>query len=252
MQEPRNYRITQVGWESVTPGGHKCIIKKVTETRSSGGNEMLIIEFDMHQSDIQPMYFSNLYMSDQKAGKTGDKLKWRGTGYIVTDENTDYGTKNLKAFNTAVEDSNPGFQTVWGDGYCRALENKLVGIVFREEEYTKDDGSLGWSVKPMRYCNFEKAYEQKIPERKNIAQPAIQQAPPQGQWGNVPVNANGYWQPQGQPSTQYGYMQSQQPQFQQQSFQQFQQAAPPNYQAANEGFMQIPPDALNDEGLPFI
>lgn len=240
MKMPQNYKDIQVGWEPVAPGGHRCVIKEVQETVSSTGKEMLIIHFDMHQTDIQPMYYSNLYIADQKAGKTGDKLKWRGTGYLITDENTEYGPRNLKAFNTAVEDSNPGFQIVWGEGYARALKDKLIGVVFREEEYTKDDGSHGWSVKPMRYCNFEKALEQKIPERKDLsvaAQQTYAPAQPQGQWGNVPINARGYWQPAQAPA---------QPQYQQQSFQPAAFAS-----AAQEGFMQIPPDALEDAGLPF-
>lgn len=282
MKEPRNYKETQVGWEPVAPGGHRCVIRKVTETRSQNGNEMIIIEFDMHQTDTQPMYFSNQYISDQKAGRTGDKLRWRGVSYWATDENVEGGTKRLKQFNTAVTDSNPEQELTargwrWNEQdklwrpdwqrYGSCFEGLLVGIVFREEDYTKDDGSSGWTVKPVRYCNFNKAFEQKIPERKTnapAAQPYAQQQP--GQWGNAPVNAQGYWQPQRQPSTQMAYMQQgfaqpQQPQYQQQSFapQQFQQPqyqqqfqqAPPMAQAAQEGFMQIPPDALNDEGLPF-
>lgn len=269
MQEPRGYKDVQVGWDPVKPGGHKCVIRKVTETHSSAGNQMIIIEFDMHKTDIQPNYYMNQYIADQKAGKTGDRLKWRGTEWRVTDERTEYGTKNLKQFNTAVVDSNDQQELLsrgwyWDEKdqlmkpnwqrYGSCFEGLLVGIVFREEEYTKDDGSHGWSVKPMRYCNFEKAFEQKIPDRKEqapSAQPQYQQ-PPQ-QWANVPVNAQGYWQPQGQPSTQMAYMQQSQPQYQQQSFQQYAQpqAQAPYVQAAQEGFMQIPPDALNDEGLPF-
>ncbi len=225
MQMPKNYKDIQIGWEPVTPGGHKCVIQQVTETKSQTDKDMLIIMFDMHQTDTQPMYYTNQYMADKKAGKKGDKLKWRGVGYLVVDENTEYGPRNLKAFNTAVEDSNPGFQTVWGDGYAAALKGKLVGIVFREEEYTKEDHTFGVSVKPMRYCDFNKAFEQKVPERK--AAPAPQGPPSQpGQWGNAPVDAQGHWQ---QPTANT-----------QQTWQ----------QAAQEGFMQIP-DALDYFGLPF-
>ena len=248
MKEPRGYRDISVDWEPLAPGGHRCVIKKIEETKSSNGSDMIIISFDTLADDMQPMYFTNQYMSDKKAGR--DPLRWHGTGYLVTDEKTEYGVRNLKKFNTAVCNSNPGFEIVWGDGYARAMEGKSVGIVFREEEYTKNDGSLGVSVKPMYYCDIAKALDQAVPERKalQVQQPA--QQPPQipKEWANAPVNNNGYWQPQRQPSTQMGFMQSQsQPQFQQQTF----QSQAPMMQAAQEGFMQIAPDALDDEGLPF-
>ena len=241
MEMPSNYAQTQVGWESLAPGGHRCIITKVEETKSQAGNQMLVIYFDTHQTDTQPKFFSNRYLEDRASGKAADQLKWRGVSYWTVDEKIEGGTKRLKQFNTAVEDSNPGFQTVWGAGYCKAMENKLVGIVFREEEYTKGDGSLGVAVKPMRYCNFEKAYEQKVPDRKPVKpqDAPIGYAPAPAGWQNQ-VNAQGYFNPQAQPSTQAAFMRQQaQPQFQQQSWQ----------QAASEGFMQA--DPLDESGLPW-
>lgn len=232
MNKPSKYDTTQIGWEPVAPGGHRCVIKEVQETKSQSGKDMLIISFDMHQTDSQPFYYKNLYLSDQKAGKDA---KWRGTGYLVTDESTEYGTRNLKAFNTAVEDSNPGFQIVWGNGYAAALKDKLIGVVFRLEEYIRDDHTLGTTVKPMRYCNFEKALEQKVPDRKclpgNVPQQGPQGAPPSAWVNGQPVDSNGMWVPPVQ--------QQAPPQYQQQAWN----------QQAQGGFMQA--DNLSDDGLPW-
>lgn len=214
MNKPKTYENIQIGWEPVAPGGHKCVIKKVEETKSKNGLDMLVINFDMHQTDTQPNYFANQYIADQKANR--NPLKWRGVSYWVVDDNVEYGTKNLKAFNTAITDSNEGFEIVWGDGYAKALEGKLVGIVFREEEYTKEDHTVGYATKPMRYCDFNKAFDQAIPKRKEAPAPQGPAVP--GNWANAPVNSSGNYQPQ--------------------------------QQSWSEGFVNVS-DSLDDDGLPW-
>lgn len=265
MNRPKGYNEITLGGEALSPGGHRCAIRQVTETKSQAGNDMLIIEFDTHQTDTQPSYYGSRYLEDQRSGKAEDDLKWRGRSWLVVDENTEYGSKNLKAFNTAMLDSNPdlgvttpegGRDVVWGPGYAAQFAGKLVGIVFRQEEYTKDDGSLGVATKPMRYCDFNKAFEQKIPDRKRLdTRPAQNPSMPPQEWTRQsgtqwPVDSRGYAILPGQPGYQQA-MQQQFPQYQQQSFQYQQPQQPPMAQATNEGFMRIPPDALEDEGLPF-
>lgn len=251
MNMPRGYKEAQVDWQPVTPGGHRCVIREVQEVKSSTGKDMLRISYDMHQSDTQPLYFSSQYVSDQRAGKTGDRLKWKGTSLYYVDSGEDFGTRNLKAFNTAFLDSNPEAgvmdpegkrDVIWGDGYAAQFKNKLIGIIFRQEEYTKDDGTLGVSVKPMRYCSFEKALGQPVPERKRLKeQQPLPPAPP-SDWANFPTSTGTVSRDQLRQATQDGFTP-----YQQQSFGQYQQ--PPMAQAMNEAFMQ--PDPLNDEGLPF-
>lgn len=184
MNRPNGYGKAQVAeWEPMKAGGHKCIIKQVQETKSKNGLSMLIISFDTDKEDIQPGYYTNQYMKDTQAGRDA---KWRGTGYLVTDPGTEYGTANLKRFNTAVEHSNTeqaliakgwnkitdpdtkeeGLEPAWGDRYPGSFKDLKVGIVFRREFYTADDGQSRASMKPFRYCNYDKAFEQKVPEDK--------------------------------------------------------------------------------------
>lgn len=47
----------------------------------------------------------------------------------------------FKAFKTAVEESNPGYR--FDTRAVRALEGKKMGVVLGEEEYRKNDGSVG-------------------------------------------------------------------------------------------------------------
>ena len=199
MQKPSNYdNISTSDYVPVAPGGHKAVIKQVMETASKTGNQMLVISFDFDAADTQPAYFMSQYLVDKAANR--ENLKWRGTQYLMVDDRTDYGPSNLKRFNEAVEKSNPGFQVVWGNGYADCFKGKKVGIVFRQEEYVKQDGNTAMASKPFKFCDFEKALEQNVPAPKMLEK--------------------------GQNSAPYT-------------------------EAANAGFMQVP-DALADEGLPFM
>lgn len=170
MQMPEGYKNVQVGdYVPVSPGGHKCIIQKVEEATSRSGNGMLIVYFDMDESDSQPAYFKAQYQKDKQ--QQGDKAKWRGVYYVTTAG--DFGLTNLKRFTTAVEHSNKGFEVQWdmtpGDGrFVNCLRGRKVGFVFRQEEYLKKDGNVGRSVKPFRACDYGTATAQEAPKLKKL------------------------------------------------------------------------------------
>lgn len=221
MNKPEGFDDIQLG-TALTVGGHKCVIKKVEETRSQSGHEMIVIYYDTDMSDTQPEFFTNKFLKDRESGRDAT---WKGRHWIVTDG--EYGPANLKRFTTAVEDSNPGFAVQWGPTFAGCFTGKKVGIVFRLEEYI-DPGTyeLRASVKSFRFCNYDKAYEQKIPDRKAL---------PQNQ------QAAASWQPPQIPQTSANIQNG----YEQMSF----SAAAPNQAAADEGFMTV--DPLLDEGLPF-
>lgn len=132
MKKPNNYADIPVTGD-FTPfeaGGHLMVIKKVEEAKSKSGLDMLLISLDTTAEDSQPKYFEEQFRNDIRPDK-----KWGCIAYLVVDESTEYGPRNLKTFNTCVEESNLGFQPVWGDGYAACFKNKLVGGVFRMEEY---------------------------------------------------------------------------------------------------------------------
>lgn len=148
MKKPDNYaEITVTG--DFTPfeaGGHLMMIKKVEETKSKSGLDMLMISLDTTAEDSQPKYFEEQFRNDIRPDK-----KWGCIAYLVVDESTDYGPKNLKTFNTCVEESNTGFKIVWGDGYAASFKNKKVGGVFRMEEYFNKKGE---KKKVAKFCWF--------------------------------------------------------------------------------------------------
>lgn len=164
ISKPENYEKIPVGGEAIKAGGHKCRIMQAEESMSQRGSQMLVISFDTTEDDPQPNYYMARWVNDKR---DKDEKKWGGKMYIVTEG--EYGPANLKRFCTAVEDSNEGFSCWKGNSLDLAgLKNKLVGVVFREEEYRLDDGQCRWSCKGTRFCNYEKAFEQKIPDPKPL------------------------------------------------------------------------------------
>ena len=131
MKKPTNYDTTEVTGEftPLKPGGHICKIMQVKETKSKSGLDMLEISLDIAEGE-QKDYYAKAYRSDTRADK-----KWGCVVYLVVDESTDYGVKNLKTFTTSVEKSNVGFQIAWGDNFAKCFANKLVGGVFGREQY---------------------------------------------------------------------------------------------------------------------
>lgn len=133
MQKPNNYDSTKPAgeFEPINLGGHKMVIKQVAEKQSKNGLNMIVVLFDFAEGDEQSGYFMKQFNDDIRPEK-----KWpnAGTNYMIIDESTEYGTRNLKTFITCVEKSNPGFSVQWGDGFCQQFKNKLIGGIFRVEK----------------------------------------------------------------------------------------------------------------------
>lgn len=258
VERPETYDTTEIGgagYTPLTPGGHKCVLMQVQANASTyDGTRRLEIAFDTDQADSQPGFFQKRYLEDRS--------KWRGTHNIGIDSTTQYGVANLKKFCSAVAVSNDPqalaangwaqregkWEPSWGQGFCESFRHLKVGIVFRLKEYEKDNGQAGKTVKPYYFCRYDSAPMEQVPDPdllENKAQSYMQQ---QGQWQGAQANAQGRWQPQGQPSTQMAYMQQQyrqaqpqQPQYQQQSFWQAPQAPQPQpYQQAPQAPPQQP------------
>ena len=66
MIKPRNYENTkaQGDFTPVELGGHKLVIKQVSEKKSKNNKDMIVVLFDFAQDDIQPGYFSKQFADD--------------------------------------------------------------------------------------------------------------------------------------------------------------------------------------------
>lgn len=132
MKQPNNYANTTAAGEftPVELGDHNLVIKQVKEMQSKTGKPMAVVYFDFAPGDKQAGYFAEAFKNDIRPDK-----KWsnQATQYILTEDQDGNCSRNFKGFVTSVENSNPGFQVQWGDGFCDCLKGKLVGGTFGTE-----------------------------------------------------------------------------------------------------------------------
>jgi hypothetical protein len=164
MKKPNNYDSTQASgdYTPLSTGGHHLIIKKVEESQTKTGKDMIVVAFDTAAGDSQPNYFAEQFASDIRPDK-----KWPRTGrqYIVTEDNDGNCSRSFKTFITCVEKSNNGFITQWGDDFATQFKNKRIGGVFGivESEYqgkTTKRTELRW------FCDDAKADTATVPDPK--------------------------------------------------------------------------------------
>ena len=86
----------------------------------------------------------------------------------------------FKSFITAVETSNPGYKFDYNE---QLLKGKLVGIVLQEEEYIKNDGSIGIKLVVQEFRSVEKIKngDFKVKDKKCL----VQETPKQDFMANV-------------------------------------------------------------------
>ena len=166
LKKADNYDEIEVNQE-FTPlelGGHKGIIKKVEEyTSEISGNTSLKVEVDTDKTDKQPNYYQEQFDNDTRSDK-----KWNNgaTKYVSLKEEENC-VRMLKAFITAVENSNPNFTYDWSKD-IKQLDGKKVGLVFGWEEYQDQEGKIKTATKLTQFRSLDKVDEIKIPKVKKL------------------------------------------------------------------------------------
>ena len=162
IKKPKDYENLKNSYESLTPGGHKCVIKSAEEKTDGSGRPILVVYFDTSKDDTQPAYFTNMYLKDTRPDK-----KWSFSGQRTFWEDSEWFESNLSKMTGAIEKSNPDVE-IWKNNELdlKALKGLKIGVVFGIEEYTKEDHSIGTSTKPRFFCGYDDAFEQAIPKRK--------------------------------------------------------------------------------------
>lgn len=158
------------GGPRLVPGGYICKIagarcEKVNT--KNGPAQKFVLAFDIAEGEFAG-YFDSLFKRAKEQNASG--AKWRGTYdcFLLTNE----GATNpfFKGLLTCIDKSNEPFQCVVNGQLNEAnLKGKLIGLLFREEEYIgSSDGKkhtvvkacAARSVQTIREDNFE------IPEPK--------------------------------------------------------------------------------------
>lgn len=157
------------GGPRLMPGGQVCkIVGARTETvnTQNGPKQKFVLAYDIAEGE-----FAGYFDAQFKRAKEQDasKAKWRGTYdcFILTNE----GKTNpfFKGLIACIDKSNEPFQCVVNGQLNEAnFKGKLIGMLFRKEEYMGSDGKkketvkacAARSVQTIREGNFE------IPEPK--------------------------------------------------------------------------------------
>lgn len=185
LNKPADYEAAQAYGEftPIALGGHIMRIMGVEVVKSSTNKDMLKISLDTASDDSQPAYFAEKYRADTRADK-----KWGCVMYQLVYDEQGATNRGFKTFVTSVEESNPGFKVAWGAAFESCLKDKRVGAIFREEEYEKNDGTVGKSTKPFAFRSVEtiKAGVE-IPEPKLLNKPTGG-GMPQSSYGNGGYN----------------------------------------------------------------
>ena len=163
MQKPSNYNETQAQgeWIPVELGGHRMVVKQVSEKKSQSGKDMIVVLFDFAPDDKQPNYFMDSFNNDARQDK-----KWsnQATQYILTEDMDGKCSRQFKTFCTCVENSNPGFECWKNDQFdFTGIKGKKIGGVFGEQMdfYNGEEKKkrvLRW------FCSIDKVADAAIPE----------------------------------------------------------------------------------------
>lgn len=134
MQKPSNYDETKENgaFTPVNLGGHKMVIKQVSEKKNKNGGDMIVVLFDFAQDDAQAGYFMQQFQDDIRPDK-----KWpnQATQYINVNDNEGKCSRDFKTFCTCAEHSNAGFAAWKSDNTFNfeGFKNKKIGGVFGEQ-----------------------------------------------------------------------------------------------------------------------
>ncbi len=120
------------------------------EGRDGNAFEKLEISIDITEGEYKDFY-ANEYRS-----QTQEDKRWKGVIrlYVPTgdgSERDEWTKSRLKAVTDALEDSNAGYHWDWNE---KKLKGKIVGCLFREEEWEFNDRS-GWATRPFKFVSAE-------------------------------------------------------------------------------------------------
>lgn len=118
-------------------GGYVAEVKNVRIEEYSWG-DVLILAIDICEGEYKN-FFKQQYENDDRENK-----KWKGTFRInIPSEKSKYPESDRRKFNNLIysfENSNPNFIFDWDE---QKLKNKIVGVIYRNKQFMKDDGTVG-------------------------------------------------------------------------------------------------------------
>lgn len=154
-----SYEKTQAykDFEQLPKGGYILKIMGADVCENSVG-QYVKISCDIAEGD-----YKDFYSKEYRAQQTEDK-KWH-CNYLLNvpkDDGTEKDGWTARRFKTvieALEESNSGYHFDWDE---RKFKGKLIGGLFNEREYEKNDGTVGRATNLAQLCAVEKIREGKF------------------------------------------------------------------------------------------
>lgn len=183
IRKPNNWNEVQEFTErpKLPLGAYVCRVKKAVVQSTDYGDQLCLL-FDIAEGE-----YRNFYDNDFKANTQANK-KWRGVlrQFIPKDdgsEKDEWTKSSFKGMCTSFEKSNPGYVWNWDEA---SLVGKLVGILFRNEEYDFE-GKHGWAVRPFRAISVDSVRngDFTLPKDKPLKKETAPSVPGYGNYGDT-------------------------------------------------------------------
>lgn len=154
------------GFEALPVGPHICRILEARAEKSREGADMIVVAFDIAENGEYDGYYKQQY--ERRVGYNVE-AKWPGVFRTVVLTREGKTSGYFKGLITSVEESNAGYGFRAAGCEETTLKGKLVGFNFGEEEWRKQDGSVGVAVKPFYAVSVQKVREgMEPPQRKAL------------------------------------------------------------------------------------
>ena len=149
-------------YETLENGGHIVeIIDAREHTSEFSGKVSLKVSVDTAKNDKQPGFFKAAFDNSTNANK-----KWPNGGIKYISLANDQ-LQFLKGFITSLERSNKGFKFNTS-GTWEQLKGLKCAAQFGQEEFEKQDGTIGLATKLLGFRSLDKLDEIKVPAIKKL------------------------------------------------------------------------------------
>lgn len=145
MNIPRNWDNTQAldgSFEQMTPGGHICSITGARVEVNDYGSEQLVLALDVQEGSKYDGFYAKQF-KDRQARDQNAKWPCVFRQFTLTKEGD--ASPYFKGLIKCVEESNLGYKWNWHEA---TLKDKMIGVVFREEEFETQDGEIKTTIRP--------------------------------------------------------------------------------------------------------
>lgn len=171
MQKPQGYDEAQAivggGYPQLPAGGYVCRVVGAKMDVAKDGSDMLVLALDIARGEYKD-FFKQAH-TRRKEANPDKRVEWPCRYWqLVTPKHVG----RLKGLVESFEASNPGYKVPWGENSESTLVNRLIGCVFREEEYIgRNDNKVHTTVRAYSLEPVEGIEDKPAPQKKTVEPP---------------------------------------------------------------------------------